>query len=62
MTGFTPVQPRRTAKRKAWLRAIRASLAVLGASADNLVTERGEVDDFGIFALEVLKRLHLSHP
>jgi hypothetical protein len=56
MTGFTPVQPRRTAKRKAWL---SASLAVLGASADNLVTEQGEVDDFGIFALEVLKRLHL---
>ena len=26
---------------------------------DNLVTEQGEVDDFGIFALEVLKRLHL---
>lgn len=26
---------------------------------NNLVTERGEVDDFGTFALEVLKRLHL---
>jgi hypothetical protein len=25
----------------------------------DLVTERGEVDDFGTFALEVLKRLHL---
>ena len=26
---------------------------------DNLVTEREEVDNFGTFALEVLKRLHL---